>query len=260
MPLRIYVCGRLAIERGATVIRETGFPARQGRRLWAHLVLHRLRPISRENLAEAVWGDELPEAWHVALNTLVSRLRTAVRPVSGGRSGLDLRGEVGRYELVVPEGTFVDLERARRAVHDAETAQRRGEEGAISEARVAMEIARRGFLPGEEGIWIDGVRRELAAITSRALECTIEAELGRGHAESAEREARYLITLDPLRESAYRLLMRALAAGGNVAAIPAVMAECRQVLTDRAAMAPSLETENVFERLTAGESKLKIEN
>lgn len=254
MPLRIYVCGRLAIERGATVIRETGFPARQGRRLWAHLVLHRLRPISREDLAVAVWGDELPDAWHVALNTLVSRLRAAVRPVSGGR-GLDLRGEVGRYELVVADGTFVDLERARRAVHDAETALRREGEGAISEARVAMEIARRGFLPGEEGIWIDGVRRELTAITSRALECTIEAELRRGRAGSAEREARYLVTLDPLRESAYRLLMRALAAGGNVAAVPAVMADCRQVLARRAAMEPSPETEHVFEKLTAGESK-----
>jgi DNA-binding SARP family transcriptional activator len=249
MPLRIYVCGRLAIERDATIIRETGFPARQGRRLWGNLVLNRLRPISREDLAEAVWGDELPDAWHVALNTLVSRLRTAVRPVSGGGSGLDLRGEVGRYELVVPEGTFVDVERARRAVHDAETALRRGEEEAISEARVAMEIARRGFLPGEEGIWIEGVRRELAVIASRALECTIEAELRRGHAESAEREARYLITLDPLRESAYRLLMRALAAEGNVAAVPAVMAECREVLARRAAMAPSRETEHVFERL-----------
>ena len=77
----------------------------------------------------------------------------------------------------------------------------------------------------------------------------------RGRAGSAEREARYLVTLDPLRESAYRLLMRALAAGGNVAAVPAVMADCRQVLARRAAMEPSRETEHVFEKLTAGESK-----
>ena len=250
MPLRIYVCGRLAVEHDETLLREAGFPARQGRRLWSYLVLHRLRPLSREDVATAVWGDDLPDAWDVALNALVSRLRNKLRPVSD--SGLTLRGEVGRYELHVPDGTFVDLERARRAIHDAETALRRGDEGAaLAEARVAMEIAGRGFLPGEEGVWIDGLRRELSAITTRALECTIEAELRRGGATAAEREARYLLTVDPLRESAYRLLMHALAAEGNVAAIPAVMAECRQVLAERAAMAPSVETEDVFERLTA---------
>ncbi len=52
--LRIYVCGRLAIEHRAKVVRETDLPARQGRRLWAYLVLNRLRPVGREDLAEAL--------------------------------------------------------------------------------------------------------------------------------------------------------------------------------------------------------------
>lgn len=248
--LRIYICGRLAIERGAHVLRQADFPARQGRRLWAHLVLYRLHPVSREKLAEAVWGDDLPEAWDGALNALVSRVRSALGRVSG-TNGIALRGEVGHYELLLPEDSFVDLERARRAVHDAETTLRRGDEAAaLPEARVAMEIAGRGFLPGEEGPWIEGVRRELAVITTRAVECTIEGELRRGNAAAAEREARYLIALDPLRESAYRFLMRALAAEGNAAAAAVVMAECRHVLAERAGLMPSRETEQLFESLT----------
>ena len=42
--LRIQLCGRLALERGRAVVGEDAFPARQGRRLWAFLVLHRRQP------------------------------------------------------------------------------------------------------------------------------------------------------------------------------------------------------------------------
>src|SRR5687768_1424222 len=57
-PLRIYVCGRLAVEAGSVVVREADFPARQGRRLWAYLVLNRRLPVGRADLAEAVWGED----------------------------------------------------------------------------------------------------------------------------------------------------------------------------------------------------------
>ena len=70
---RVYVCGRLAVEYGGGVLREAELPARQGRRLWAYLVLRRRRPVGRDDLAEALWGDEVPEAWDTTLNALVSR-------------------------------------------------------------------------------------------------------------------------------------------------------------------------------------------
>ncbi len=53
---RIYLCGRLAIESGATVLLERGFPGRQGRLLWVYLVLNRQRPVGRERLAHALWA------------------------------------------------------------------------------------------------------------------------------------------------------------------------------------------------------------
>ncbi len=62
VPLRVYVCGRLAIARGASALAESAFPARQGRRLWTYLVLHRQQPVSRDDLAAAIWGDAIPDA------------------------------------------------------------------------------------------------------------------------------------------------------------------------------------------------------
>jgi DNA-binding SARP family transcriptional activator len=248
--LRVYVCGQLALERGSLVRHEGDFPARQGRRLWAALVLLRRGPVGRDELAEAVWGDEAPDAWDAALNALVSRLRALLRPFAAGDETPTIRGEVGRYRLVLPPDAFVDLERARAALHAAETALRRDRlMEALTEARVAMEIAARGFLPGEEAPWIEGQRRALADLRLHAVETTVAAELRRGNPDLAEREAEHLIALDPLHETGYRLRMQALAASGNPALARRVMDDLRRILREQAGAEPSPETERLFQEV-----------
>ena len=161
-----------------------------------------------------------------------------------------IRGEPDRYALSLPAGSFVDWERARDAIHEADRLAFRGDQGgALAEARVGMEIAARGFLPGEEAPWIEGQRKLLREIRLRAYERTVEAELARGRTDIAETEARLLLALDPLREASYRWLMRALAAGGNRAQAAAIFAVCRRELRERAGMTPSTETERVFREI-----------
>lgn len=226
---------------------EPAFPARQGRRLWAYLVLHRRLPVGREDLADVVWGDAVPDGWDPALNALISRLRAMLRPLTAAEPELSIRGEVGRYNLRLPSGSFVDLERARSALHAAETKLHAGEpEIALPEARVAMEIAARGFLNGESGVWIEGQRRALREMQVRALESTVLAELARGNPRYAEREAENLIALDPFHEPGYQLRMRAAAAGGNLASVSRIMSECRAMLADHAGLSPSPDTERLF--------------
>jgi DNA-binding SARP family transcriptional activator len=67
--------------------------------------------------------------------------------------------------------------------------------------------------------------------------------IGRRH--DAERVARRLIAADALREAGYRLLMRALAVGGNGAQAARVMQECRAALAAAGAV-PSDETERAY--------------
>jgi DNA-binding SARP family transcriptional activator len=249
-PLRVYICGRPAIEAGAVAVREADLPGRQGRRLWVYLTLHRRGPVGRDELAEAIWGDDIPDAWDTTLNALASRLRRALAPLAEIAPGLAIRGEPGRYALALPAGSFVDWERARDAIHEADRLVFGGDPGgALAEARVAMEIAARGFLPGEDGPWIEGQRQTLREIRLRACERTVEAELARGRPDIAETEARLLLALDPLREASYRLLMRALAAGGNPAQAAAIYAACCRNLRERMGMRPSSETERVFREI-----------
>jgi DNA-binding SARP family transcriptional activator len=251
IPLRVCVCGRLSLEHRATVVREADFPARQGRRLWAFLVLKRRLPVARDELADAVWGDDTPDAWDTALNALVSRLRAALRPLARSAPDLSIQSEGGRYVLTLPGSAVVDFERARWGLHEADRLFARDEFGpALSEARVAMEIAGRGFLPGEETPWIQAHRRRLAEIHVHALERTVQAELRRGRPEIAEREAEALVALDCLREEGYRLLMRAVSARGNPAGAGRVLADCRRALREQAGMVPSPETERLFREIT----------
>jgi DNA-binding SARP family transcriptional activator len=255
LPLRIQLCGRLAVERGAAVMGEAAFPARQGRRLWAFLVLHRHQPAGRGDVAAAVWGDAIPDAWDDALSALVSRLRRSLRPVTGDCPEPAIRGGEGRYLLALPPGSVVDLEQATGALHRAEVHLRQGAlSAALAEARVATEVAARGFLNGEGGDWVEGQRQRLAEIRVHALECTVTAELARDNAALAEREAELLVALAPLRESGHRLLMQALVAGGNRAQAVVAYDRCRRLLADQVGIAPSPETERLYRQIIGARS------
>lgn len=246
--LRIYICGRLTIAKGDVVVPESAFPARQGRRLWSYLVLNRSQPVGRGDLAQAIWADETPDAWDATLNALVSRLRRCLRPVASADGPL-IFGETSRYELRLPTESVVDFERARAALHRTDVLMREGHaDAALAEARVATEIAARPFLPGEDGAWIEGQRRLLHSVRLHALEYTVQAELLRGHTDTAEREAEQLLALDPLHEGSHRLLMETLAARGNGSGVWRALLECRRVLASEG-LEPSPQTEALARRL-----------
>ena len=241
--MRITICGRLRVEADGASLDEAAFPGRLGRRFWAYLVLNRRRPVGRAELVTALWGEESPEAADASLNAVASRVRSALARAA---ADAELRAATGSYTLSLPADVFVDRERAWTAIHHVQAIRRRGDaRGAWAEAVIANEIAQRGFLPGEEAEWIEAERRVLRDIELQSLEAICEAELDQHRPEEAERVARRLIAADPLRESGYRLLMRALAAGGNPAQASRVMDECRAALATVSAE-PSIETERAF--------------
>ncbi len=254
VPLRIQLCGRLAVERGPAVVGEDAFPARQGRRLWAYLVLYRHQPTGRGDTATAVWGDAVPDAWDDALNVLSSRLRRSLRPITGSCPTPVIRASEGRFLVSLPPGSVVDLEQATAALHRTEVLLRQAAwASALAEARVATEIAARGFLHGESGAWIEGQRSRLEETRVHALECIVIAELARGNIALAEREAEHLVALAPLREAGHRLLMQALAAGGNRGQMVVAYARCTRVLREHLGIAPSPETDRLYHQLIGAE-------
>jgi YVTN family beta-propeller protein len=248
LKLRVFLAGRVAVERDGAAIGEERFPGRQGRLLFAYLVAEQGRPVPRDELAEALWGEAPPATWEKALTVLVSKLRGLL-----AESGLDgakvLTSAFGCYRLDLPEGTWVDVIAANDAVAEAEAALAADDlEHAEAVATQGASLARPLFLSGEEGDWVDAKRRELSDILRRALSCLAEACLRSGD-EAAAKWAEEAIALEPYRETGYRHLMAAHAAAGNRAEALRVYEQCRQLLATELGAYPSPETESIYREL-----------
>ena len=146
---RIQLCGRYVVVIDGSRV-EDRLPGRKGRVLFAYLALHRGRPVAREDLLVAGWGEDVTAETGGALSVLLSKLRKAL-----GADRLHGRAEV---ELLLPGTTFVDAEAAQEGAHRAESAIAQGQWAqAWGPAGIAYHVATRPFLSGLEAPWIDDV-------------------------------------------------------------------------------------------------------
>jgi DNA-binding SARP family transcriptional activator len=229
---RIQLCGRLVAEVAGRQVQDA-LPGRQGRALFGYLVAHRHRAVTRDALVDALWPTRTPPSADSALSALLSGLRRAL-----GDHALAGREQL---RLLLPGDAWVDIEAAEDAIHRAQSAVAQGDSArAWGPSLAALFIARRGFMPGVDAPWADRLRRRVEDIHLSALECYSTAALGIGGGELplAERAARELVAAAPYRESGYLLLMRALAAGGNVAEALRVYETVRGLLRDELGAAP----------------------
>ncbi len=230
---RVQLCGTFAVELGGHDIGPDQL-SRQARLLFAYLVLRRPHPVPREALIDALWPDGSPPSAGAALTVVISKLRAAI--------GADVLPGRGQLSAVLPEPAVVDVERAMAALHTAESAVASGNwRRAWFAALTAHFVMRRTLLPEATNPWVESWRRRLADAGVRALESYTTACLRLGGSElpAAERAARELVATAPLRETGHLLLMRTLAARGNVAEALAAYEELRILLRDELGAAPS---------------------
>lgn len=238
--LRIYIAGGIALHgTNGTTLGEAAFAGRQARRVFVRLAaIH--EPLPSADMADDLWGTEWPQAWQVALRSLISKLRGTLARVDAAEI---LTSAHGAYALALPGDAWLDLDAAAAAIHRAEAALAAGDHrDAGSAALIARSIASRPLLPGEEAEWLDLLRARLADIRLRALECLGDVWIARGDPLLAARDAWEAIRVDPFRESAHRLLIRAHIAAGDRGAAAEAYAACQRVLAEELGVEPSAET------------------
>jgi DNA-binding SARP family transcriptional activator len=247
--LRVYLAGEVQVEHGELLLRESGLPSRQGRLAFVYLAAERERAVSRSELAELLWPGCVPASWTVALSAIVSKLRDRLARVGLSRSQVLVQA-FGCYQLRLPAGTWVDLEAAASALHQAEGALLASEaQAAYGPALIATVIARRPFLPGEDSPWAERRRAALLDLLVRALECLSQASAANGEMELAVAHAREVVRIEPFRESGYRLLMSLLWSLGERAEAMRVYDQCRRLLADELGVSPSAETAALHRQL-----------
>src|SRR4051812_14147364 len=191
----IRLVGTVSVTVGTRTLADDRFPGRQGRLLFARLVMDRGVTIPRDELVELLWGASPPATWDKALTVLASKLRTLLT-----EAGLDghaaLSSVSGGYRLELPEPVSVDIDAAERSVHAADAALVAGSPGAAAGlAAEALPILRQPFLSDCDARWADGIRRELADLADAALACAVDAQLAAGHPAEAVRLAQEAVAL-----------------------------------------------------------------
>jgi DNA-binding SARP family transcriptional activator len=245
--LRIYLTGRLCVVGPAGSVGEADLAGNQSRVALALLVFER-RPVHRDRLADIIWGGDLPVTWNTSLNAIISKIRGQL-----SRTGLDGRAVVtatgGSYGVSLPSDAWVDTEDAFRRVDRAEGAARHGDvDAALQEATVASSILGRPFLGGVDGEWVDDVRRQLTTVLYRSYVVIASGWNTRGDHQLAATIAERAIDLDPIRETAYRLLIEAELGRGDSAAALRAFDRCERVIRDEFGASPAADTVALAER------------
>lgn len=243
--VRFYLTGRVCIE-GRALVDQSALPGRQGRLALVHLVAERHRPVPLDELAAAVWGDQLPRSWEPSLRVVVSKLRVAV---AAADPDVGITSDAGCYQAALG-AAWVDVEAAANAVDRAEGALRSGDLGvAWSQATVAAGIARRPLLPGEDLPWVAALRGRVRGLRVRAIDVLAEVYLARGDCPLAIAMATELVELEPYREAGYRQLMLAHLAAGDRGEAVRVHDRLRRLLADDLGIDPATATTTVLERV-----------
>jgi DNA-binding SARP family transcriptional activator/sugar lactone lactonase YvrE len=246
---------RLTVEANGTKVDEQRFPGRQGRIVFAYLAVQNGRAVPRGELAEVLWGEELPATWEKGLRVLMTKLRALLEECGIDRS-TGLTSAFGCYTLTLPTDAWIDVEAAVSALEQAESALAAGDlDEARAQASKAAALSRSTFLPGEDGQWVEGQRRDLRGVLVSALECLRDVSLAAGEFGDAVRYAAEIIDLEPFRESNYRALMQAHVEAGNTAEALRVYERLRRFLADELGAYPSEETEAVYLEILRSSSR-----
>jgi predicted ATPase/DNA-binding SARP family transcriptional activator len=238
------------------------FHSRKEHWLLALLCLRHGRGVERPWLAGLLWPDSAESQALAYLRNTLKDLRRALGPEAHRlRSptprtlALDLEGaavDVVAFDESLARGENLDEDAGVARPRSTTAPDVRGLTAATPRVKAleqAIALYQGPLLEGCEEEWVfqERLAREQAYLG--ALEELAQHALARGAAAAAERHLRLVVGIDPLRESAQRALMQALAAGGNYGAALLTYRELRLRLHRELNAPPDPETERLFEQI-----------
>src|SRR5262249_41702604 len=176
-----------------------GVPFRKERALLAVLAMPAGEPHSRDKLAGLLWSDRGEEQARRSLKSAISRLRKAFGslqppPLISDRQAVTLD----------PAAVTVDVSGCEQRIGEGTTeAIARGTALYRGDLLDGLDIRDSAF---EE--WLLLERQRLRVLARDALARLLECHLASGARDSAAMVAHRLLALDPLRETAHRVLMQ----------------------------------------------------
>lgn len=216
------------------------------RALLIRLALDAGRPVPVPVLVDAVWGDTPPAEAANALQTLVSRLRRALRGAA-----LIAQGP-GGYRIGIEDGD-VDARRFEARAAEGSAALRGGDPQRAAEILREALAMWRGPALADAGEFAEADVAKLHDLRREAIIERIDADLALGNAAEVVGELDALAGEHPLNERLAGLQMRALATAGRQADALGVYERLRTRLADELGVDPSAELQATHVALLRGQ-------
>jgi DNA-binding SARP family transcriptional activator/tetratricopeptide (TPR) repeat protein len=245
--LEFGLLGPLQVRRGGVAVPVA--PGMQ-RSLLAALLLRGNAIVPVGELAEVLWGAEVPPSALASLRNVVLRLRRSLGAAGHAR----IVAEPSGYRIRVEPGEL-DVDRFEALLGAARDAGRAGSHADVAGLlREALECWRGQPLAGvpSELLAVREVPR-LEEMRLQALEARIDADVRLGRHAEVIVELRQLAAAHPLRERLHVMLMLALYRDGQRAGALAVYQAARRVLREELGAEPGDDLARLQQQILAGQ-------
>ncbi|WP_354645352.1 AfsR/SARP family transcriptional regulator [Kitasatospora camelliae] len=200
----------------------------------AFLLLHANRPVTTEQLVDALWEADPPHSARGQVHTAVSELRKVLGPGEGG----PLTSRNGNYRLSVAD-CALDLATFRTRVGEARRLAGSGDaRGAARSVRRGLDLWRGAALVDITAPFAAPVRAQLEEQRFAAHELLADIELGAGRHRELVPGLTALLTDHPVREGIAERLMVALYRSGRQTDALAVARSLRALLVEEFGLDP----------------------
>lgn len=260
----ISLFGGTAVTAGDTILRGAQLGGVKPRKLLEALALTPGQAVSKELLADRIWGEKPPRSYVATLESYVCVLRRSIG-APGGRASW-LATTQGGYLLDADHVRvdLVDVRHALRCLSLNDTAS------GVRVTDAALVLDDRGLLADSaEEEWADAVRRDFTAALVGACVLAAQRCLDENQPLVADRLAREAVRRDPFAESAVQVLLRALTDVGRRSEAIRVFRDFRRLLVDELGIDPDPATAAAYletlrgrglhgEERRAGESEARL--
>ena len=242
-PLRVRALGGAVVEFGDTALTAADWGYAKPRELMFLLVSS--PPMTKDQIAAALWPDLSRQQLGNALHTALRELRRAV----GDPGWVTYANGHYRFDRVRPhECDVTEFEDALLAARRA-----RPGEAALPHLQHAIGVYGGDFLDGmAAGEWALTRRDELRRAFESALLATGRLQTAAGRHQAAVTVFRRAVAHEPLNETAHRELMNSWARLGETARAVRHYEELTELLRGQVGVPPAPETTALYRRLSTG--------
>ncbi len=243
--------GPLTVRYGGTAL---NVPRGRLRAVLAALLLRANRVVSVDELAEVLWGTDLPPSARVNVQNYVMRLRSTLDPVRS-RIATQPHGY-----LIVVGGGELDIARFEALLREARAAAGDGRwPEAANRAAAALALWRgEPLADADSDVLAAREAPRLAELRLQAAETRIEADLNLGRHGEVIGELRQLAMAQPLRERLQALLMLALYRDSRRAEALATYRQARRTLVEELGTEPGPELHRLHQQILDADPALSL--